>query len=98
MRIFLYLGLVLVLGAIGYQLYRLNGQRLGLERQAAQQGQALDSLNAKQQQLESDLNYFANPLNRLKELKSTSDYKKPGEKLLKIVPTEPGPAPEPKTP
>lgn len=35
-------------------------------------------------QLQADLKYFAEPENLAKELKAKFDYKKPGERLIKI--------------
>jgi len=62
---------------------RVIGILISLETRASPAVEAvtLQSDNAK---LKADLQYFAEPENLAKELKAKFDYKKPGEKLIKI--------------
>ena len=46
------------------------------------------SLETENQEIESDIEYFSNPDNLEKELKSKTSYKKPGEKTIIIIPSE----------
>ncbi|GEM_PF-6018279 len=89
MKFLLYGLLVITLLTIGYQVYTLHAQRSMLKAQLLETDTRLQSLETDQEKLSADLKYFADPKNLIKKLKEDSDYKLPGEKLLKIVPKQP---------
>ena len=75
---------VAILGVMSVQLFRIivDDDRVGANLDKARtEAQALKSEN---EQLQSDINYFSKPENLIKEFKAKFDYKKPGEKLIKI--------------
>lgn len=63
---------------------------LQYEKRAASDLKALqkkiDEANAKREELQADIDYYAKPENIEKELKARFNYKNPGETLLIIVP------------
>ena len=75
---------VAILGVMSVQLFRIivDDDRVGANLDKARtEAQALKSEN---EQLQSDINYFSKLENLIKEFKAKFDYKKPGEKLIKI--------------
>ncbi|KKU76639.1 MAG: hypothetical protein UY02_C0015G0001 [Candidatus Giovannonibacteria bacterium GW2011_GWB1_47_6b] len=75
---------VAILGVMSVQLFRIivDDDRVGANLDKARtEAQALKLEN---EQLQSDINYFSKPENLIKEFKAKFDYKKPGEKLIKI--------------
>ncbi len=86
MKFLLYGLLVVAIITIGYQVYNLHTQRSMLKAQLLETDTRLQGLRTDQEKLNADLKYFADPQNLMKKLKEDSDYKLPGEKLLKIVP------------
>ncbi len=84
MRIGVILASVLIAIFLGIQLfnfYQSNSELSSKLKTASAEAVTLQSDNAK---LKADLQYFAEPENLAKELKAKFDYKKPGEKLIKI--------------
>lgn len=78
------LGTILIL--LGWEIYNLNAKRVALRRNLEEIGGDVGALEAESQKLRADLEYFADPENLIKELKSKFNYKKPGEKLIIVVP------------
>ena len=75
---------VAILGVMSAQLFRIivDDSRVSVNLYKARaEAQMLKSEN---EQLQSDINYFSKPENLIKEFKAKFDYKKPGEKLIKI--------------
>jgi len=75
---------VAILGVMSAQLFRIivDDSRVSVNLDKARaEAQMLKSEN---EQLQSDINYFSKPENLIKEFKAKFDYKKPGEKLIKI--------------
>ena len=75
---------VAILGVMSVQLFRIivDDDRVGANLDKARtEAQALKLEN---EQLQSDINYFSKLENLIKEFKAKFDYKKPGEKLIKI--------------
>lgn len=81
--------LVLLLGAAGFQLYNLYRQKSQLRREAAAAAAEYQKLSNENGVLQADLGYFSNQENLSKDLKSKFDYKRPGERLIIIVPNKP---------
>lgn len=78
--------LIILLAIVGVQVYRLNNQRIKLESELARTTPRIESLEQENEKLVKDLEYFANPENLLKELKSKFNYKLPDEKMIIVVP------------
>lgn len=71
-------------GFLSLQLVRLYTQNSELDAKASLLGNEIQELDSENQNLESDIDYFAESENLAKELKAKFDYKRPGEKLIKI--------------
>ncbi|MDO8430212.1 MAG: septum formation initiator family protein [bacterium] len=84
-RIFLViLGLVLL--ALAWQLFNLYRQNKKLGDTLSAIDVKTDFFKKENSELQADLEYYAKPENLEKELRSRFNYKKPGEKLIIIVP------------
>ena len=84
MKLGVFLASILIAVFLSIQLFNFykgnSGLSLKLEEAAAESAK----LNAENLQLKADLQYFGEPENLAKELRAKFDYKKPGEKLIKI--------------
>lgn len=78
--------LVLVVSALGWQLYQLYGQSRELSAALGEIRGKAEEFQEENSRFNADLEYFANPENLEKELRSRFNYKKPGEKLIILVP------------
>ena len=78
--------LVLVLAVLFYELYQLYRYRGKLQYDLSFLSGKLAQFKKDNLELRSDLEYFAEPENLEKELRSRFNYKKPGEKLIIVVP------------
>ena len=90
MRILVSIALVVVFLAVGFQLYRVNAERVKLERQVAATENEQADLEKENEALRADLRYFGETKNLLKEFRSLFNYRAPGEKLFIVVPPETG--------
>ncbi|TSC96654.1 MAG: Uncharacterized protein Athens071426_9 [Parcubacteria group bacterium Athens0714_26] len=86
MKTILIIIISIVMIVIGIQLYKLYEQKLSLEKSVSDLSREINSVSEENYQLQADLNYFSNPQNLEKELRGRLNYKKPGEKLMIIVP------------
>ena len=77
---------LLVAAAIIWQLYQLYLQNRVSSEVLSEIEAKTNALNQENLNLQADLNYFSDPNNLEKELKARYNYKKPGEKLIIIVP------------
>lgn len=70
--------------ALIFQIWNLGGEnrRLGAELETL--ASEAKTLSAENSELQGDIEYYAEPENLGKELKSRFDYKRPGEELIKI--------------
>jgi cell division protein FtsB len=80
------IALLVVLIALLWQLYQLYLQNKELNESFSVIDNKFESLWEENSLLRADLEYFANPENLEKELRGRFNYKKPGEKLIIIVP------------
>ena len=80
------ISLIFVLLVIFYQLYQLFSYHRVLQFSASALDKRLKAFKEENLQLQADLEYFQEPENLVKELRSRFNYKKPGEKLIIIVP------------
>ena len=85
-RRFLNLILLLALGVLGYQLVQLLRQYQDARKEYRDTAAQLGKIVTENDALQSDAEYYKNPENLAKELKSKSEYKRPGEELMIIVP------------
>lgn len=78
--------LILVSAVLIYQFYQLFSYNVELEAIFAKLNQKFNSFKEENLKLQADLEYFQEPENLAKELRSRLNYKKPGEKLIIVVP------------
>ena len=84
MRVILWLAVIVILGALSIQLYHLYKNNGTLEAKLNEIKTETEVLADEAERLKADISYFSDPENLAKELKSKFDYKKPGERLIKI--------------
>lgn len=87
------LWIAIFLGAItvflGWGLYGLRQERASIEGEVNELLTRVEKLKTENAELKSDIEYYQNPENLVKELKSQFNYRAPDEKMLIIVPTGP---------
>ncbi len=88
MRVIALVGMTLLLGVLGVQLYRLNDQRAEMEGRVSLLRGERETLARENEEVIRTIEYLSNPRNLLKELKSLFNYRSPGEELYIIVPKE----------
>jgi len=86
MRVFIVIILSIILSAILAQSYFFVKERNRLKTDSDNLNSRLQALLKENADLQSDIEYFSHPENLEKELKSRFNYKKPGEKMMIIVP------------
>ncbi len=77
---------VIVAILLGWGIYNLVVEKKNLEKEVDELNISLKTLKDENQSLVSIIEYFKNPENLLKELKSQFNYKETGEKLIIVVP------------
>ncbi len=77
---------MLLLAVIGVQAYRLSAQRRDLEAEVNRIESQVQILARENESIESDLSYYADPENLMKEFRSLFNYREPNEELYIIVP------------
>ena len=75
-----------VLAALGRQIYSFLGRQGELKAEFAEVEAKLDRAKADQEKFQAELDYYLNPVNLEKELRARFNYRRPGEKLIIIVP------------
>ena len=78
--------LLVVLVALFWQLYQLYLQNKELRENFSALEDRVNGFNEENFRLQADLEYFSEPENLEKEIRSRFNYKKPGEKLIILVP------------
>lgn len=78
--------LIIVLAAVVYDFYQLYSYNGELQKTFSVLGSKLSQFKKDNSELQADLEYFSNPKNLEKELRSRFNYKKPGEKMIIVVP------------
>jgi len=78
--------LILAIIFLGWQFFNLYARNISLERSSNALNAEISLIAAENKDLSSDVNYFSNPENQEKELKSKTNYKKPDEKMIIIIP------------
>ncbi|MCL5017142.1 MAG: septum formation initiator family protein [Patescibacteria group bacterium] len=87
MKIIVNILLASVIAILGWQLFNLYQQYSYLKDSSDKQISEMASLKQENAELNSDIKYFSNPINLERELKSQSNYKDPGEKMIIVVST-----------
>lgn len=78
--------LLLILAILGYQFYVLYAYNRELNGVFGVLNKKLESFKKESEWLKADLEYFSEPENIEKELRARFNLKKPGEKLIIVVP------------
>ncbi len=88
MKFFIALFMAFVVVFLGFQIYRLHGQREDLAlRKAELDGQA-SMIAIENQKFMQDINYFKDDRNMTKELQSKFNYRRPDEKMYLLAPAQ----------
>ena len=78
--------LVLVVALLSWGLVSLEGSKNNMEQQKNDLERKLSGLEAENTKLKSDIDYYGNPVNLLKELKKQTTYREEGERVIIVVP------------
>ena len=84
MRVIAWITAAIILGFVSFQVYRLYASNSIAESEFGRISSKLEELEKENEQLQADIVYYSESENLAKELKARFDYKKPGEKLIKI--------------
>lgn len=88
MKRFLFIGvLVAVLISVWVGVFRMVRDSKNLSAQYARTARILDALNQENDRVERDTHYFSLPENQEKNVRERFNYKKPGERMIIIVPS-----------
>lgn len=82
------IGLFIVLIVVGTRVYAFFVQERELNSELTDIQSQLTKAQANETDLQNEVQYLANPLNLEKELRAQFNYKKPGETMIIIVPTQ----------
>ncbi len=77
---------LILTGFLSWQVYKLYGQKARLSDKVEKLEKETAALFQENQEVAQNIEYYKNPENLAKELKSKFDYKRPGEELYIIVP------------
>ncbi len=75
---------------LGIGIYKLWVQNRELELDIEDLNASLTDIKEENRELEHRINYFKNPENLLKEVKSQFNYREQGEEMIIVVPSENG--------
>lgn len=84
MKFIVWAAALVLSGFLIIQLYNLYGDNAAARKELEKTAAEAAALAKENKELIADLEYYAIPENLAKELKANFDYKKPGEKLIKI--------------
>lgn len=88
MKIAAIVALIIVLALIGGRVYAFFVQERQLSADLTDIQTRLTKAKYDEANLQSEVQYLANPLNLEKELRARFNYKKPGETMIVIVPEQ----------
>lgn len=71
---------------MGFNLYRLYNQKIALEKDLNKVSEQFQPLSGENKELAAEIDYFQNPDNLEKELRSRFNYAAPGETMVIIIP------------
>lgn len=78
--------MVLVVAVLVFGIYGLISEKSKLKNEVEKLGESVEKLERENRSLLADLEYFKNPENLVKELKSQFNYRADGENLIIVVP------------
>ena len=84
MRLLVWLAALVIMGFLSAQLYNLYKSNNEVADRLETASIEMRKLTLENEKFQANLGYFSEPENIAKELKARFDYKKPGEKLIKI--------------
>ncbi len=84
MKVIVWIAAAVILGFVSFQVYRLYASNAIAEAELEKTSSKLEELKTENTQLQADIVDYSEAENLAKELKARFDYKKPGEKLIKI--------------
>lgn len=87
MKIVRFLFIVALVGLLGWGLRNLAAERHALQGELRELNGKLNRLETENQKLIADIEYFKNPDNLVKELKSKFNYREEDERLIIVVPS-----------
>jgi len=88
MRTAILIILVVALIAISWQVFSMAKENQRVKNDFKKLTNQFESVKKENESLKEELNYYANPENLLKELRSRFNYKISGEKMIIITPQE----------
>lgn len=94
MKLLYGLAFVALLGIVGLQLYRLEGERRLLAGEAREFEEKVAALRAERDEVRADIAYYSKPENLLNQIRAFFNRTRPGEELFVVVPAPTGPAPQ----
>lgn len=86
MKILVFIFLAAILGFLGWGIYGFVAENRGLKEKTAGLEVKTAALKADIAKSESEIKYFSEEANLLKELKSQFNYRQAGEKLMIVIP------------
>ncbi len=86
MRLFFSILAILIISFLIFETHSFWVKKDALEKEFNEAQAKLEELKKEQINLQSEINYLANPLNLEKELRSRFNLKEPGEKMIIVVP------------
>lgn len=86
MRLFALIFLSLLLILMVYETFSLLSQKSDVAKKYEELQSDLAQTKADQERLKTEINYLSNPSNLEKELRLRFNLKKPGEKMIIVVP------------
>lgn len=86
MKLALAIGLALALIFVGSRAFSFWGEQRALNKNLSEIESRLQAAKSDEANLQEEMKYLANPVNLEKELRAQFNYKKPGEKMIIIVP------------
>ena len=92
MKIVFICALLLLIGAVSYQLYQFEAQKSVVTGKFRELKAKADELGRENQKIKEDIGYYSNEANLEKEARSQLNYRNPDEKMIIVVP-EKGTAP-----
>jgi len=78
--------LIAAIAFLGWQFFNLYIKNISLENSSDELNNEISSIKTENKDLASDINYFSNPENLEKELKSKTNYRKSDETMIIVIP------------
>jgi len=85
-RFWVYIVLFALLGILGFQVYKVDSERTVLTDEFNKMNTQADSLATENDKLKQNIDYFSDPHNLEKELRSRFNYRLPWENMIIVVP------------